>query len=123
MVKLKLLKGVVRNLADSFSSSSNMNVLDYVNSLPKQNRSFDVDILRETISPGGASLRESVARYKRWFLKNLKNLKVPEDEVVSVQLKIDISYTKLSQNWRIVSTVKTKEGKEFSDELRVSNVR
>jgi len=124
MVKLKLLKGIAHNLADSFSSCTNTEFVHYVYAQPKKDMSFNVDILNETISPGSdnPSLKESVIKYKRWFLKNLQELKIPQDEVVSMLLKIDISNTRLSQNWIVKSTVKTKEGKEFSDELRTSCV-
>jgi len=122
MVKLKLLKGLAHNLADSFSSPPNMDFLSYVKSLPKQNMSFNVDILNETISPGGGDplLKEVVVKYKRWFLYNMKLLKIPADEVVSILMKIDISYTKVVQYWKVKCTVRTKDGKEFSDELKTS---
>ena len=117
MGKLDQLKGVANNLADSFVSVTNRDFLWYIESLPlEQTKLFEIDLLNETIIPkelDSAKVEEAIKKYKKWFIAEIKKLKIELSEIEIVSVKIAYKSGKsFAKYYTCNVTIKTKN-KEY----------
>ncbi len=121
MTKLKLLKGVAHNLADSFVSLNNHRFLKYIWSLPvKKTKKVEIDLLKETIIPKEIEnklVKEKIAQYKQWFLAELDKLKIPLKELEKVILIVTYLPSKFGKKYHSCTVTIIAKGKVYEHQV------
>jgi hypothetical protein len=118
MGKLNLLLGVANNLADSFVSVTNLDFLHHIESLPEEKtKSFNVNLLKEIITPDALSsgkVLEVIKKYKKWFLSEIKKLKIELNNIESVSIKVEYKKGRIGTRYYTCNTTITAKGKDYT---------
>lgn len=121
MGKFNQLSGVANNLADSFVSVTNIEFLHYIESLPvEKTKLFEIDLLKETISPEELSSEKSkkvIRNYMNWFLSEIRKLKIELSDVENVSIKVAYKPGKtFARHYTCNVTIKAK-GKDYTKKV------
>ncbi len=124
MGKFNQLLGVANNLADSFVSVSNIEFLRYIeHSTVKKAVLFEIDLLKETISPkelDSTLTKKTIQKYKLWFLRELKKLNIELIEAESVLIKIIYKPGKTFARYYACGITIRAKGKEYVKQVSTS---
>ncbi|MEK6909473.1 MAG: hypothetical protein AABW61_00165 [Candidatus Aenigmatarchaeota archaeon] len=125
MGKIRQLKGVAHNLADSFLGPQNIGILDDTLNRTKLSaegkmKSLKIDLLKENISPKKSSsnlTKNLIQDYKGWFLSELEKMKIKPTDIEKVFIKITYKPGKsFGRYYNCNVTIKAK-GKEYSGKV------
>ena len=124
MGKLNQLMGVAYNLADSFTSVTNIEFLRHIESLPiEKTKLFEIDLLEETISPeelGSEKVKKVIQDYKNWFLSELEKLKIALSDIEKVSIKIAYKPGKTFEKYYTCNVTICAKGKDYTKKVMTS---
>lgn len=128
MAKFRMLKGIAHDLADSFISPTNMELIHSTDKLEK-NLDFKLELLtgKATTKPK-VEVTYNYNYYKDWFYEQLKKAGIEEKDIEAVLIEVkhrwEVKETR-SKNKMITSvynctvSIKTKD-KEYKKEVKSS---
>ena len=125
MVKLKQLRGIAHNLADSFISASNHNYITELGYFP-EGGDIEIDLLKKKISPVRFDTdhgEKAVKKYKQWFLSEIKEKEIPLKYIEKVLIKIGFNKGEVKKGSYISYICKAEikaNGKEYTAKVSSS---
>jgi len=121
MSKMNQLLGVANNLADSFVSVTNIDFIDHIESLPNEKtKLFKIDLLKESIVPTDLTnkkVKETVKKYKIWFLSEIKKLKIASDLIEKVTITVTHKPGKSFGHYYTCSATIIAKGKTYTKKV------
>ena|SRR3989344_4418546 len=123
MGKFNQLLGVANNLADSFVSITNIEFLRHIESLPVETLRFEIDLLKETISPEKLSsekVKKVIHDYKNWLLSELEKLKIELNNIENVSIKVAYKSGKTSVKYYTCNVTIKAKGKDYTKKVMSS---
>lgn len=120
MGKFNQLLGLANNFAASFVSVTNSDFLEDIAPLPIEiSKLFEIDLLKETIIPkelNSDKLKKVIQNYKRWFLSELKKLKIELDNIEKVSIRVTYKPGKTFARYYTCNVTIRAKGKEYTME-------
>ncbi len=117
MAKLKGLKNIADNLADSFVSTKNLNLLKNIEHSPHARSKFIViDVLKKKISPKELVKvsRKALLEYNDWFLEEIDKLDIPIEDIEEIILNVSYKPGKSFARYYTCNVTIKAKGKEYT---------